>query len=280
MQHKLSNVITGKHRSPLLLNPCQINSPHVNSCQLSFSDGINMMDPSTKSSNVITGKHRSPLLLNPCQINSPHVNSCQLPLGRFTPSGVPGAMHHSRIGTIPVHISTRTPRRTNALQRNSSNLTNIKLLPPSPPSQSSSISFRCLNARNLKNKTSNFIQHISEHRPDIVAITETWLTTRDAAARVECTPPGYKLLDQSRTTPRHGGGTALLIRDCFTTKRISSCKQSSFEFCDWSVSTKKRTSASLSSTDHHTLRIILSPSRPSWKNSLLFLKPSPSAKSH
>ena len=98
------------------------------------------------------------------------------------------------------------------------------------------MSFRYINARNIKNKSAYFLDHIYEHTPDIIAITETWLTLRDDAARAECTPSGYKLLDQVRQTPRQGGGLALLIRNIFTAKRSSPRKHSSFESADWTLS--------------------------------------------
>ena len=97
------------------------------------------------------------------------------------------------------------------------------------------MSFRYINARNLKNKSSYFIDHISDHTPDIVAITETWLTTKDDAARAECTPPGYILLDQARQTRRHGGGVALLFRNMITAKRNPPTHHSSFESADWTL---------------------------------------------
>ena len=70
----------------------------------------------------------------------------------------------------------------------------------------------------LKNKSSYFVDHISDHTPDILAITEIWLTTMDDAARAECTPPGYILLDQVRQTPQ----TELYVETIFGSVSSSS----------------------------------------------------------
>ena len=64
-------------------------------------------------------------------------------------------------------------------------------------------------------KSSRFLDYVSDHYPDVVAVTETWFTSRDAVVRSECTLPGYQPLDCARTAHRQGGGTALLCRDSF-----------------------------------------------------------------
>ena len=87
----------------------------------------------------------------------------------------------------------------------------------------------------LKNKSPYFIDHISVHIPDIVAITETWLMTKDDAVRTECTPPGYNLFDQVRQTPRHGGCLAIPLRNMLTANRNPTTHQSSFGSVDWTL---------------------------------------------
>ena len=80
----------------------------------------------------------------------------------------------------------------------------IKTLPPVPHKYATKFLFKYIIARNIENKSSYFLDHVAEHNPDIVAITETWLTSKDAAARAECTPTGYKLLHQDRPASRRG----------------------------------------------------------------------------
>ena len=123
--------------------------------------------------------------------------------------------------------------------RNQSNLITIKLIKSSPRGHPHLISFHLLNARNLRTKSSRFLDYVSDHHPDVVAVTETWFTSRDAAVRAECTPFGYQLLDRARSAYRQGGGTALLCRDSFTLKCNTSGEVSSFEFSDWTISSSE-----------------------------------------
>ena len=53
------------------------------------------------------------------------------------------------------------------------------------------------------------IYYACDCKADLVAITETWLTTDDAAVRAELCPVGYKISDRPRTG-RRGGGVALI----------------------------------------------------------------------
>ena len=123
--------------------------------------------------------------------------------------------------------------------RNPSNLITIKPIKYSPRGHPHIISFHLLNARNLRTKSSRFLDYVSDHHPDVVAVTETWFTSRDSALRAECTRPGYQLLHRARSAHRQGGGTALLCRDSFTLKCNASGEISSFEFSDWTISSSE-----------------------------------------
>ena len=71
-----------------------------------------------------------------------------------------------------------------------------------------------LNARSVRNKTTDILDHIHEHDLDIVAITETWLTNKDSDLPVTraLTPPGYNLIHHPRRS-RRGGGIAILHKE-------------------------------------------------------------------
>ena len=71
------------------------------------------------------------------------------------------------------------------------------------------LSLCLLNARSVKNKTADLFDYICDCKADLVAITETWLTTDDAAVRAELCPVEYKISDRPRTG-RRGGGVALI----------------------------------------------------------------------
>ena len=265
---KSAELPTENVRSPLLPTPYQPaplhyympTSLHNSSCRtiLSLSPSRSPIN-TLKSAELPTENVRSPLLPTPYQPaplhyympTSLHNSSCRtilsLPLARFAHSGESDASHQA-LSTITVQCSThcyklvdRTtthrPRRQLRSHCNLANLISIPTLPPTPRRHSTRMSFRYINARNLKNKSSYFFDHISRHNPDVVAIHETWLTTKDDAARAECTPPGYTLLDQVRQTQRRGGGVALLFRSQFAAKRNPSTHHSSFESADWTLRT-------------------------------------------
>ena len=114
---------------------------------------------------------------------------------------------------IPVIVSTRRNYDREAqpsyLSRNISNLISVRrlsALAPIVPHQH--LSLCLLNARSVKNKTAALFDHICDCKADLVAITETWLTTDDAAVRAELCPVGYKISDCPRTG-RGGGGVGL-----------------------------------------------------------------------
>lgn len=88
------------------------------------------------------------------------------------------------------------------------------------------------NARSIKNKSADFVCYALSTGADIFAITETWLTEKDAAHKTEITLPGYKLLGQSRNT-RTGGGTALLLNENIDARQVDGGERKSFEFSEY-----------------------------------------------
>ena len=73
-----------------------------------------------------------------------------------------------------------------------------------------SLSCVCLNGRSIVSKRFDFLAYICAHRFDVVAVTETFLD--DSVHDSHITPPGYSVFRRDRN--RHGGGVALLVRDC------------------------------------------------------------------
>ena len=105
---------------------------------------------------------------------------------------------------------------------------------PSFCSNSASISpltFCLVNARSVKSKSADFTALVFDSKANLIALTETWLTTDDTAARIQITPPGYKLIDRPRTE-RRGGGIALLYRDSIAVTKIKSVGEMSFEYSE------------------------------------------------
>lgn len=66
-----------------------------------------------------------------------------------------------------------------------------------------------MNARSILNKSEDFESLLLEHAPDIVGITETWLTSD--IFNHEFAPPNYSVIRKDR--PSRGGGVALLIKN-------------------------------------------------------------------
>ena len=61
-------------------------------------------------------------------------------------------------------------------------------------------------------------------KADLMALTETWLTVDDAAARREIIHSGFKLMDQPRIG-RRGGGIGLTYRENINIKKVKTKKK-------------------------------------------------------
>jgi exonuclease III len=93
-----------------------------------------------------------------------------------------------------------------------------------------------LNCRSVKNKACAIVDHIIDSDLDIIALTETWLSTLERDQRIigELTPPGYIFHHVPRLN-RKGGGVAVLCKDTFKIHVNSAFSASSFECIDVSV---------------------------------------------
>ena len=72
-----------------------------------------------------------------------------------------------------------------------------------------------INCCSIRNKLSYVLDHVKDHKSDIVAITESWLPTEECNNRAvsrECANHDYKLFHVPRPN-RRGGGVALLIKN-------------------------------------------------------------------
>ena len=101
---------------------------------------------------------------------------------------------------------------------------------------SKQVSLCLMNTRSIRNKTTEILDHVQEHDIDIVAMTETWLSNKDADLPVikALTPPGYSLVHHPRSN-RRGGGIGILHKDHIkatgkhTFNRIRSCEATSLK---------------------------------------------------
>ena len=75
-----------------------------------------------------------------------------------------------------------------------------------------------INARSIRNKDTIINEHIVEHKWDVFAITETWISKNgDDATIAEVTPPGYTFQHVARASGR-GGGVAIVHCNTYKTK--------------------------------------------------------------
>jgi len=88
-----------------------------------------------------------------------------------------------------------------------------------------------LNARSVKNKSTDISDFICDNKLDMCAISETWLRESDAIVRGDITPAGYKLLHANRVGKR-GGGVAILHKESLPCKKQKTQTFSTFELLE------------------------------------------------
>ena len=97
-----------------------------------------------------------------------------------------------------------------------------------------------LNIRGLYSKIGNLVYLIdhtlSEKSPDIITLSETWLTSHTPRFTI----PGYKLYHSNRTGKR-GGGVGVLVKQCLTSRELLSIPKelNGIEICSVEVKTDK-----------------------------------------
>ena len=101
-------------------------------------------------------------------------------------------------------------------------------------SHSSDITVCCANVRSARNKTSQIANYIIDHDIDIMALTESWLSTDDLVHISDMTPSGYSLVQKPRTD-RPGGGIALIFKTHLKIKQLTSLDHVSFENMEFPV---------------------------------------------
>ena len=137
-------------------------------------------------------------------------------------------------------VSTRSNynrgTRLSSLSRNISNLISVRCLSALALIVAHQHLSSCLlNAHSVKNKTADLFDYICDCKADLVAITETWLTTDDAAVQAELCPVVYKISDSPRTG-RRGGRVGLIYSDSLSVRWIDAGGKESFEYSEWTIS--------------------------------------------
>lgn len=88
------------------------------------------------------------------------------------------------------------------------------------------------NVRSAKSKSADLLDFIYNSDADLFTFTETWLSDKDTAAKLEFIPPGtHKFLHHSRLGCK-GRGTGLLFKENIDVKKIDAGEKTSFEYSD------------------------------------------------
>ena len=91
-----------------------------------------------------------------------------------------------------------------------------------------------VNVRSVKSKSADLLDYIYTSGADLFALTETWLTANDSAAKLEFIPPQTRKFLHHNRSGRKGGGTGLLFRENIDMSKIDAGEKTSFEFSEWS----------------------------------------------
>ena len=83
----------------------------------------------------------------------------------------------------------------------------------------------------MNNKLQELMEHITDNNPDVVFLTETWLTSEKNSITAEVKDYGYKLLHKIRKNREkdRGGGVGILLRSNIAGKQLLSKDYHSFE---------------------------------------------------
>ena len=99
------------------------------------------------------------------------------------------------------------------------------------PKKLTCLRFACVNARSLRNKTADVVDHVVNSNIDMCVVTETWLKDADSVTIAALSPDGYCF----QNSPRSGGGVGVMYKSIIGTKLIHANQCSSFESSEWNV---------------------------------------------
>ena len=103
------------------------------------------------------------------------------------------------------------------------------------PADECNVSFGFLNARSVRNKTTEVTDFMLDNHLDILGICETWLSEDDNAIIGQLAPTGFTFKHVPRIS-RRGGGVALLFRsELHVDVTCSLSSYQSFEFIEGNI---------------------------------------------
>ena len=79
------------------------------------------------------------------------------------------------------------------------------------------------------------MDHATDTKIDLCAVTETWLRAEDTVDLASLAPRGYSFRSAPRADGRNGGGTGIFVRDSLNIAFSESQQQQSFESSKWNI---------------------------------------------
>ena len=130
---------------------------------------------------------------------------------------------------LNIHIVTSRPVSKNCI------VVERTPLLPAQKERPPLLTFCSANVKAIKSKTSDLREYIRSTDMDIFALTETWLTEKDVAAKLEFIPTQTHTFVHQDRQGRRGGGTGLLYKKNIDVKKIDSGEKTLFEVSEWRI---------------------------------------------
>lgn len=150
------------------------------------------------------------------------------PMETFAQHQAGSNLHFASTDLLNIHLDTSAGINTN-------NLIVINRTPMLNTIIDSTLLLCSANVRSVKSKTSDLLDFIYSSDADLFAITETWLSDDDTAAKLEFIPSETHAFVNQNRADRKGGGTGLLFKKNIEVKKIDAGEKTSFEFSEWCV---------------------------------------------
>ena len=132
---------------------------------------------------------------------------------------------HSEVSELNIHSDT---------SRQTTNCIVVERSPLLPTQKDCSpmLTLFHTNVWAVKSKTACLLENTSSTDMDIFALTETWLTEKDTAAKLEIySPESHSFIQQDRNR-RRGGGAGILFKKAIDVKKIAAGEKLSSEFSE------------------------------------------------
>ena len=195
--------------------------------------GLSRYKPSRRGCRAGCGKQRSIAIV--MDRREQHIG---MSIADFTSNMVSSTYAELAHGTLNMQPVTSTGLNIQSDTLGTRNQNNVIVVERTPIQRCSTNDSKfklCLaNVRSIKPKSAALLNYITSRKADLFAITETWLTPLDVAAKLQIVPPGYRFVHRPRND-RAAGGIGLLYRDAIAVRKIDDGEKESFEFSEWKI---------------------------------------------